>query len=50
MSDRWGPSIDCKRCGETVSFGRLREGLCEGCYEDMLAKSYELTEKEKEVK
>ena len=32
MSDRWGPSEDCKMCGETVSFGSLdAHGLCVDC-------------------
>jgi hypothetical protein len=37
MSDRWGPSVDCDECGQTVSFGHLHydeeseKNLCDYC-------------------
>jgi len=28
---RWGPSVDCENCGQTVEYGSLIDGLCEDC-------------------
>ena len=32
MSDRWGPSEDCRACGQPESYGHLDEyGRCRWC-------------------